>query len=279
MRLDGPALRALAARALLVGAAIFVLVLVLDGAAVPTLDLEPRARQALRVALIVAGVIVAMTLIRRFFRPRMRTLAGEAPTAFASFALEVAALLGGLVLALRAFGVDPSTILLASGVAAVAIGFAASTFITNVLSGILLVTSYPIRVGDDMVVTVANQTVRGVVSETGLLYTSVATDHGEVAVIPNGALVTGGAFARRASSRALGSRIEIPVPPVADPAAFEARLAAAARRHGIPAPTVRLTSVQAAGVGAVASVEAPIGGREHVLDKLVRAVAEASRPA
>ena len=77
-------------------------------------------------------------------------------------------------------------ILASSAVLAVVIGFAAQRTLGNVVAGILIAFSQPLRLGDT--VTVDGDT--GVVEDIGLTYTFIRTSTGERLVIPNDKLAS-----------------------------------------------------------------------------------------
>lgn len=75
-------------------------------------------------------------------------------------------------------------ILASSAVAALVIGFAAQTTLSNFVAGILIAFAQPLRIGD--VVEVGG--AEGVVEEIGLTYTFIRLDNRERLVIPNAKL-------------------------------------------------------------------------------------------
>jgi small-conductance mechanosensitive channel len=84
---------------------------------------------------------------------------------------------------------DPQTILVGGGVVAIVVGIALSTIVGNILSGGLMLTTFPSKIGD--AVFIVNDNIRGVIEEVNLLYTKVITDAGTEYFVPNTAIVQG----------------------------------------------------------------------------------------
>jgi small conductance mechanosensitive channel len=72
-------------------------------------------------------------------------------------------------------------VLASSAVIGLVVGFASQRTIGNVVAGVLIAISQPLRIGDDVEV----QGVRGVVEEIGLTYTWLRTSSGDRLVVPN----------------------------------------------------------------------------------------------
>lgn len=87
--------------------------------------------------------------------------------------------------ALSAFGIKLNGILAAAGVAGVAIGFAAQTSLSNLISGVFLIGENAFRIGE--VVTIDGTT--GTVYNVGLLATQVRTFDNRLVRFPNEMLV------------------------------------------------------------------------------------------
>jgi small-conductance mechanosensitive channel len=91
------------------------------------------------------------------------------------------------VMILREFGFQPTALLGAAGIAGVAIGFAAQTSLSNIISGIFLVFEKPFEVGD--VIRLGEHT--GFVESIGLLSLTLRTFDNISIRIPNESLVKG----------------------------------------------------------------------------------------
>ena len=97
--------------------------------------------------------------------------------------------------------------------AAIIIGFAISTLAGNIISGALMLTTYPAKIGDS--ISVVNDNIHGTVAEVTFLYTKVMSDGGTEYIVPNTAIMQGGiriikeARVARESSFANREHIEI----------------------------------------------------------------------
>ncbi len=91
-----------------------------------------------------------------------------------------------LVSALKQFGVDLTTLLGAAGIVGIAIGFAAKTTLSNMISGFLLLLDKSMVVGN--YITINNTT--GKIESVDLLTTYVRTVNNKLLRIPNENLVT-----------------------------------------------------------------------------------------
>lgn len=86
---------------------------------------------------------------------------------------------------LSAFGVNLKAIWGAAGIAGVAIGFAAQTSVSNLISGLFVLTEGSIHVGDTIVV----DGITGVVDEVKLLSIRVHTFDNQMVRIPNSTII------------------------------------------------------------------------------------------
>ena len=126
-----------------------------------------------------------------------------------------AILLIGIAIALSQFtGVSKlAASLLASGaIAAAIIGFAARQTLANVVAGIMLAITQPLRVGD----WVTFEGNYGVVEDVRLNYTVLRTASDERVVIPNERLAAGHPAQRHARLGRVGARRVVWLPPEAD---------------------------------------------------------------
>lgn len=100
----------------------------------------------------------------------------------------VFAVVGAVVLAqFTELGQIAAGILASTAVVAAIVGFAAQHTLSNIVAGILLALSQPIRIGDR----IAFKEVEGRVTDITLAYTHVDPGDGSTVVIPNQMLVEG----------------------------------------------------------------------------------------
>ena len=86
---------------------------------------------------------------------------------------------------LKAFGVDLSALLGAAGIAGIAIGFAAQTSISNLISGLFLISEKPFQIGDSIQV----GDITGIVMSVDLLSVKLQTFDNRFVRIPNETII------------------------------------------------------------------------------------------
>ncbi len=85
--------------------------------------------------------------------------------------------------------VNPQEILIVGGVGSVIVGIGISTIVGNIFSGGLMLTTYPVKIGESIFIIGDN--IRGRIEEVNMLYTQVQTDEGKKYIIPNNAIIQG----------------------------------------------------------------------------------------
>ncbi len=85
--------------------------------------------------------------------------------------------------------VNPQEILISGGVAAIILGIGLSTIVGNILSGGLMLTTYPAKIGDP--IHVVGDNIRGKIDEINMFYTKIQTEEGKEYIIPNNAIIQG----------------------------------------------------------------------------------------
>lgn len=103
-------------------------------------------------------------------------------------------------------------ILASSAVLGIVVGFAARQTLANMVAGILLAVTQPIRIGDT--VTVEDSTGR--VDDLTLTYTYIDPGDGRLVVVPNEKVVTAIVFNHSTGDRSAPATVSIWVPPQAD---------------------------------------------------------------
>jgi small-conductance mechanosensitive channel len=127
----------------------------------------------------------------------------------------LAILLIGVALALSNFAKIQrlaTGILASSAVLGLVIGFAARQTIANMVSGILIAISQPLRIGDT--VTIEGETGR--VDDLTLSYTYLDPGDGRLVVVPNEKVTSGVLFNHSTGDRATPATVSVWVPPDAD---------------------------------------------------------------
>lgn len=145
-----------------------------------------------RLILLGLGLIVVVTLIHGPLKDRMEARRGSHfASAFSFFATLIIVLVAFMSL-LAVLMIPLSAFLVAVGGIGIIVGFAVSTITTNVISGAFMLTSFPIKVGQRVIITVNNQP--GTITSISTLFMTVTTDAGAKLVIPNSAIFQGIAF-------------------------------------------------------------------------------------
>lgn len=141
---------------------------------------------ALRVALTVVGGFLLVRLIAAFTQrylmrkstPQRRMIARKAVT-YTGFVLVLMAVLGEL-------GVKLTALLGAAGIVAVAVGFASQTSVSNIISGLFLISEKPFSIGD--VIKIGATT--GIIQSIDLLSIKIRTFDNMFVRIPNEKILT-----------------------------------------------------------------------------------------
>jgi small conductance mechanosensitive channel len=136
----------------------------------------------------IAISFVLITTIRRLIHKSIPMISQHLMAVISSFVVILISLVAIIVL-MYLWNFDPQTILVGGGVVAIVVGIALSTIVGNLLSGGLMLTTFPSKIGDT--VFIVNDNIRGVIEEVNLLYTKVITDAGTEYFVPNNAVVQG----------------------------------------------------------------------------------------
>jgi MscS family membrane protein len=95
--------------------------------------------------------------------------------------VDVIIVIGGVLVVLRHFGVDPTPILAGLGVGGIAVALAAQKTLENVIAGASLIFDQAVRVGDFL----RMGTLEGTVEEIGLRSTRIRTLDRSIVTVPN----------------------------------------------------------------------------------------------
>jgi small conductance mechanosensitive channel len=136
----------------------------------------------------IAISFVLITTIRRLIHKSIPIISQHLVAVISSFIIILVSLIAIIVL-MYLWNFDPETILVGGGVVAIVVGIALSTIVGNILSGGLVLTTFPSKIGD--AVFIVNDNIHGVIEEVNLLYTKVITDAGTEYFVPNNAVVQG----------------------------------------------------------------------------------------
>jgi len=130
--------------------------------------------------ILIVAFFVAKTItlyLRRMLREKIKADHLEIISKIVYYGLIVLAML----ISLPSLGIKPSGLLMAGGVAGIAIGFASQSIIGNLISGIFLILERPIKIGN----TVKIEDTVGFVEDIRIMSTTLRTFDGLFVRIPN----------------------------------------------------------------------------------------------
>jgi small-conductance mechanosensitive channel len=168
------------AKKILIIVAISWISLYLLGVILPSLGVENVIVQITSTILIIGLSLTVIGTVRRMLKKTSNTI-GLQLSAVISFSIIVFVLVVATLAAM--------IVLIGGGVAAIIIGFAISTLAGNVISGALMLTTFPAKIGDSIFV--VNDNIHGTVAEVTFLYTKVISEGGTEYIVPNTAIVQG----------------------------------------------------------------------------------------
>lgn len=149
-----------------------------------TISIVPRAIAAV---LILGSFLIAAravrALLRKLFRRAVEDLTIESLIKQLSY---YAILALGFFVALDALGFDPSTVAAGLGLTGIVLGFALKDILSNFVSGLLLLTLRPFKIGDQIVV----GELEGSVERIELRATKLRAYDGRVMLVPNADVFT-----------------------------------------------------------------------------------------
>lgn len=146
------------------------------------LDLPPEALSALQVAAIAVATYVAAWLVRRVFLRSVEHVEGGSV-----LARRVGRLLQAIIVVVGALGIvavlqiDVSSVVISLGATSIAVSFALSTLLNNMVAGVLLIADDSVRVGD----TIKVGDLQGRVVRMRTRATELETADGKRVFVPN----------------------------------------------------------------------------------------------
>lgn len=131
---------------------------------------------------------VVITSIRRVLKRISIKMPAQFIASISFFLIVMVSLVASVIL-LYIWGVQPQTILVGGGVTAIVVGIGVSTIVGNILSGALMLTTFPAKIGDSIFI--VNDNVHGIIDEISTLYTKINTESGTEYIVPNSAIIQG----------------------------------------------------------------------------------------
>ncbi|MFZ1076060.1 MAG: mechanosensitive ion channel domain-containing protein [Nitrosotalea sp.] len=145
----------------------------------------------IQIVSVIAIVIISFAVIkatRRLLKEFARKTHPQFSASLSFFIIIFVSLIASFAI-LHQLNVNPQEILISGGVAAIILGIGVSTIIGNILSGGLILTTYPAKIGDT--IHVVGDNIRGKIDEINMFYTKIQTDEGKEYIIPNNAIIQG----------------------------------------------------------------------------------------
>lgn len=138
-----------------------------------------------------ATIIISFILISGIKRllQRMTPRIGIHLSTSISFFIAIIISMMAIVTLMYQWNIDPQSILVGGGVAAIIVGIGISNIVGNMLSAGLMLTTFPAKIGDSIYI--VNDKIRGKVEEINFIYTKIITEEGTEYVVPNNAIVQG----------------------------------------------------------------------------------------
>lgn len=181
-------LKGLAVKALIIIVGAWIILYIFEIFVAPIIGLQHSHVQIVRSIITISIAFVIITTTRRILKNFLDRVEKQFSTGVSFFLILFVSLITG-ILVLYQWNVDPQEILVGGGVATVVLGIGSSAIIGNILSGGLMLATFPARIGDS--VFIANDDVRGKIDEITMLYTKVVTDQGAEYIVPNNAIIQG----------------------------------------------------------------------------------------
>lgn len=136
----------------------------------------------------IAVSFVVISAIRRVLKSPVSKIPAHFTSSISFFSIIIISLIDALIL-LYLWNVSPQTILVGGGVAAIVVGIGVSTIVGNILSGALMLTTFPAKIGDSIFI--ANDNIHGEIVDITMLYTKINTEQGTEYFVPNSAIIQG----------------------------------------------------------------------------------------
>ena len=146
--------------------------------------LQTRPESAIRVLLLVAALPLAMLFSRMLRRSMEKRLSPQVAMLLAKVVSYSAIAVIALIL-LKELGIKLTPLLGAAGVIGIAVGFAAQTSLSNLISGVFLILEQPFQVGD----LVRTEQHMGLVHSIDLLSVKIRTFDNTLIRIPNETMI------------------------------------------------------------------------------------------
>jgi small-conductance mechanosensitive channel len=129
--------------------------------------------------------------VGRLLGPRLLSRFDPGTASTVSFLVQLVTLLVVVIVALRLMNIEARAIAVGGALTAVVLGLAAQSTLGNVIAGLVLIGSRPIRVGERVRLQGGSlgTVVEGTIGSVGLVYTTIARGNGQL-MVPNNAVLS-----------------------------------------------------------------------------------------
>jgi small-conductance mechanosensitive channel len=141
--------------------------------------------KTISIVLTVIFIIIVFSLIRVFLEKLLKGKISDQRSFMVKKGVRYTGFVLALLFVLKSLGVDTSAILGAAGIAGIAIGFAAQTSVSSLISGFFLLSEKAFSVGD----TIKSGDISGVVLSVDLLSVKIRTPDNLFVRIPNETII------------------------------------------------------------------------------------------
>lgn len=180
--------KVLAIKTVILIAVVRVIIALFEIFAAPDLGLKHNHIVIVDTMVTIAISFVVVSSIRQVLKKIPAKVPAHFVASISFFSIVIISLVASLIL-LYIWGVQPQTILVGGGVAAIVVGIGISTIVGNLFSGALMLTTFPAKIGDSIYV--INDNVHGTIEDVSTLYTKINTDSGTEYLVPNSAIIQG----------------------------------------------------------------------------------------
>jgi len=175
-------------KAIIVAIIVWISLSIFEVFVAPVMGFQHIHVQVTKTIVTIILVLAIITAIRRILKRFSNKMPAQFSASISFFSIIVIALMASISL-LYEWNIEPQEILVGGGVAAIIVGIGVSTIVGNIFSGGLMLTTFPSKIGDSIMI--VNDNIRGKVEEINMLYTKIITDHDTEYIVPNNAIIQG----------------------------------------------------------------------------------------
>ena len=173
-----------------------------------TIGLADPITRSIQVGIIIGIGVVVFYFFRNFAKSLGESYSPHFRAVF-NFLIIIIVSLFVFFAVLNTLQVPANTLLIGGGILSIVVGLAVSTLFGNIITGAMMLTTFPFRIGDSVIV----GNVPGRILEITTFYTKVLNNSGSETIIPNAAVIQGSVTVTRlpAAGSELASRLHYSV--------------------------------------------------------------------